>query len=72
MITLNIKKEIDIALAKRGMKMPALVNELSKKYNRSNKVQVLTKKIENKTIRFNEVEEIFDILKCEISIVEIE
>jgi hypothetical protein len=52
--------------------MPQLVSELHKKYNRSNRTQVFTTKIDNNTIKLVEIIEAFEILGYDMSFNEIE
>ena len=65
---IDIKKEIKIALLNKGMTSKQLVSDLNEKYGRSPHVPSLSKKLKNNTIRFEEVQEILDILGYRIYI----
>jgi hypothetical protein len=65
---IDMKKEIKIALLNVGITSKQLVTQLNEKYNRSPHAPSLSKKLKNNTIRFREVEEIFDVLGYDITI----
>jgi hypothetical protein len=59
---MDIKQEIKVLLVRNNLSMRKLVNLLNEKYNRTDTVQNLSKKLTRNTIRFNEVQEIINIL----------
>ncbi len=67
---MNIKEEIKILLLKNNMSMRQMVGAMNTKGIDVGSIQNLSNKFRNKTIRFEEVQEILDFLDCEFKIVE--
>lgn len=63
---MDIKKQVKIALATRDMSLKELTKLLHEKYNRSPNSQILSRKLSNNTIKYQEVLEISDVLDFEI------
>lgn len=57
-----IKETVKILLAKTDVTLTEVVRRLNDKYGRSDTVQNLSKKVNNGTLRYNEAEEIADVL----------
>lgn len=59
---MTIKDDLKSYIVKKGYNVSKLNDELNKKNGTNQSVQNLNKKINNETIRYNEVLEIADIL----------
>lgn len=64
-----IKNSIKAILATKDLTMTDLVNLLNKKYDRNDSLANLSKKLNNNTIKFREVEEIAKVLDCDVKII---
>ncbi len=62
----TVKQQIQIALVSRNMKLIDLYKKLKEKNNKIYCYQNLVKKINQNTLRYDEVQEIANILKFEI------
>lgn len=67
---MNIKEEIKILLLKKNMSMRQMAGAMNAKGFDVGSIQNLSNKFRNKTIRFEEVQEILDFLNCELKIVQ--
>jgi len=65
---IDLENVIKKMLLDEKMKSKDLLTELNEKYGHNPHGSGLARKIKNKTIRFKEVEEIFDVLGYDISI----
>ena len=63
---MGVKEQIKIALVKRNMTLTELHQKINKKYGKDDTLQNFSKKINNETMRYNEVEQIANILGFEI------
>lgn len=67
---MDIKKQVKIALATKDMTLKQLTELLHEKYGRSANSQILSRKLNNGTIKYTEVLEIADVLGFEINWIE--
>jgi hypothetical protein len=61
-----IKEMVKIMLAKSDITLTELVNRLNQKYNKKDSLQNLSKKINKGTLRYEEAEEIAEVLGYKI------
>ena len=62
----TIKQQIQIALIERNMTLTDLYKQLKEKYNKEYSLQNLSSKINRNTLKYNEVQEIANILNYNI------
>lgn len=64
---MNIKEEIKVIIARRGTTLKKVCEKLSEKTGRFYSYNNISNKLRNGTIKFVEVELIFDILDYELT-----
>ena len=66
-IFMNIKKEIKVIIARRGSTLKKVCEELSKRTGKFYSYNNISNKLSHGTIKFKEVDLIFDILNYKIT-----
>ncbi len=64
---MNIKEEIKVIIARRGTTLKKVCEELSNRTGKYYSYNNISNKLKRGTIKFNEVQEIFSILKYELN-----
>ncbi len=62
-----LKDDLKALIVKSGYTMTQIVEELNQKYNRTTSVQNFSAKLKRESLKYTEVEEIFDILGYSIT-----
>jgi len=65
---MDIKKEIKKLIIEKGITMTDLVSKLNERYNRNDSLQNLSGKLNRGTLKFNEAQEILEVLEYQFSI----
>ena len=63
---MNIKEEIKVIIARRGTTLKKVCEILSQKTSKHYSYNNISNKLRNETIKFNEVQQIFEILNYEL------
>ena len=63
---MNIKQEIKVLIARRGTTLKKVCEQLSEKTGKFYSYNNISNKLRNETIKFNEIQAIFDILNYEL------
>lgn len=63
----SLKKQINVALIERNMTLTALHKALQEKYNKTYSLQNLSSKINRNTLKYEEVQEIAEILQYKLT-----
>ncbi len=63
---MNIKEEIKVIIARRGTTLKKVCEELSNLTGKYYSYNNISNKLRNETIRFNEVQKIFEILNYKL------
>ena len=69
---MGLKEDIKSYIVKKGWTVTKIVEELNRRHEKQQTVQNLSKKINNETLRYDEVLEIAEIIGYEIKWIEIE
>ena len=64
---MNIKEEVKVIIARRGTTLKKVCEELSKRTGKFYSYNNISNKLSHGTIKFNEVDLIFDILNYKIT-----
>lgn len=67
-ILINIKNEIKAAAMREGLTLTMAIEKMNKKYNKKQTLQNISNKLQNNTIKFNEVFELLDAIGYKIEI----
>ncbi len=63
---MTVKEEIKSYIVRSGFKMIDVVNALNTKYDRNDSLANLSNKLSRGTLKYQEAEEIADIIGCQI------
>lgn len=63
---MSVKSQIKYALSEKGITLTQLHTMLKEKYNKTDRLQNLSSKINRNTLKYSEVEEIADVLNYKI------
>ena len=66
MIILTVKNDIKSIIVQSGWTMSAIIEALNQKYDRTDTIQNLSNKLTRGTLRYNEAQEIAEIIGYEI------
>ena len=67
---MNIRNEINSLIAKRGTTLKAVCEEMSKRMGRNITANNMSNKFSRKTVKFEEILLMLDILECKMEIEE--
>ena len=65
---MDIKKEVKVIVAREGTTLTAVASRLYKTKSSRNALNLLSQKLRNNTVKFNEINDILDFLGYELKI----